>query len=159
MRIFVEYGFRFIMYVLFGLSLEVIFSVVGINLVLGYKVKTRVPKRYLEGYVSLFMIPIHGLGILFIFENVYAFAGGWFIVLRYLLWCVLFTVAEVLGGLFYNKILGYYPWDYYKESKYKVFKNGYTLWTLIPLWGIAGLILELYTKIMIFASSYIAELV
>ena len=105
MRIFVEYGFRFIMYVLFGLSLEVIFSVVGINLVLGYKVKTRVPKRYLEGYVSLFMIPIHGLGILFIFENVYAFAGGWFIVLRYLLWCVLFTVAEVLGGLFYNKIL------------------------------------------------------
>ena len=65
MEIIFPYLFEFVAYVFFGLSLEIIFSVTGIEHTLGYKLKKQTPHRYLEGFVSLYMIPIHGFGVLF----------------------------------------------------------------------------------------------
>jgi len=142
------YFFRFVIYVAVGLSLEVIFSVLGIEFALGTKINRRVPAKYLEGFVSLYMIPVHGLGVLFLFEPLYFAIMGWNIVLRYLIWACSFVFAEAIAGLILDRILGFYPWDYYALSKYKVAKRGYSLWSLLPFWGIYGLFLEVLVRIL-----------
>jgi uncharacterized membrane protein len=147
-----EYLFRFVMYVTFGFTLEIVFSVIGIERALGYTLNHRVPKKYLEGFVSLYMIPVHGFGMLFAFEYVTHAMAELHVLVRYLVYCVLISGAEVIAGFIYDKIFGFYSWDYYAESKYRVFKRGYTLWTLVPQWGIAGLILEAYSGLLVHIS-------
>jgi len=158
MNVIVEMLFRFVMYVFLGFTMETIFSVTGINKVAGIKVERRVPKKYLEGFISLYMIPVYGFGF-FAFRELFGLIQDWFILWRYLIWCVLITGTEAIFGFAYDKILGFYPWDYYAGSKYKVFKRGYTLWTLAPLWGLAGLLIELYIKIVEFAAPHILDIV
>lgn len=149
--------FRFVMYTLFGLTMESVFSVLGIERALGCEVDKRVPKAYLEGFVSLYMIPLHGLGLLFVFEPVRAVTAHWFIGLRFVLWAVGITSFEVAWGWFLDKTVGFYPWDYYARSRYRMFPRGYTLWTLVPQWGLAGLVLEVYTDLMIYLSPQVVE--
>ncbi len=159
MEVFIEYLFRFAFYTFFGLVLEMTFSVHNIDIALGYKVHRRVPRKYLEGFVSMYMIPLHGLGLLFGFEFVHSLIGEWFIVWRFFAWAVMISVMEVFWGVLCHKVLGFYSWDYYADSKYKVFKNGYTLWTLVPLWGVAGLVLEWYSRLLIHISPSAVEFV
>lgn len=151
----IAYIFRFMLYALLGLTLEMVFSVIGIERSLGYRLKRRVPRKYLEGFVSLYMIPLHGAGVLFLFEPVRAAISGWFIGLRFLAYAFLISFMEVAWGWFLVKVVGFYPWDYYAESKYRVFKRGYTLWTLVPQWGIAGLLLEVYSDLLIELSPHV----
>lgn len=151
-QILIEYIFRFVMYVTFGFTLEIVFSVLGIERALGITLRRRVPKKYLEGFVSLYMIPVHGIGMLFGFEAVVRSMGDLPILVRYLVYCLLISGVEVLSGFIYDKLTGFYSWDYYAESKYRVFKRGYTLWTLVPQWGIAGLILEVYSGLLVHVS-------
>ena len=148
------HAFRFVMYVLFGLTLETVFAVDGIDRALGFPVHRRVPKKYLEGFVSLYMIPLHGFGLLFLFEPVSRWVAPWPFYLRYVVYAVLISLAEVAWGWILDKTVGFYSWDYYADSRYKVFKRGYTLWTLVPLWGIAGMIIEQYTRLMIALSPH-----
>ena len=157
METFVEHAFRFIMYVAFGLSMETLFSMQGIDWVLGCRVKRRVPRKYLEGFVSAYMVPLHGLGILFGFEAWRVLVADLHIGLRFAAYALFITGAEGLWGFVCDKTLGFYSWDYYADSKYKVFKRGYTLWTLVPLWGLAGLVLEVYTDLMIYLSPYVSK--
>ena len=154
----VQLLFKFIMYAVFGLSLETVFSVAGIGRVSGVEIQRRTPKKYLEGFVSLYMIPVHGLGVL-AFEAVFRSIQHWSIFFRYIVWCLLITGAEALAGFIYDRIFGFYSWDYYAQSKYKVFRRGYTLWTLLPLWGIAGLLLEGYVKIVNYVSPAVIDIV
>jgi hypothetical protein len=140
--------FRFFSYMVAGLSLEMIFSVTGIEKTAGAKVNRRVPHSYLEGFVSLYMIPLHGLGMLFFFELARDATRDWHFGFRYLLWCVGISAAEALWGWLLDKTLGFYPWDYYAKSKYKVFERGYTLWTLVPQWGLAGMFFEVYSDLL-----------
>ncbi len=151
--------FRFGMYAAIGLSLEVIFSVIGIEFVLGTKIKHRVPKSYLEGFVSIYMIPIHGLGILLFFEPVYFAISQWHWLLRYCIWSFSFVAAEAAAGFALDKTVGFYPWDYYQASKFKIFKKGYSLWTLLPFWGLYGLLLENLVRILVFVSPYLKTII
>ena len=144
--------FRFVLYTFFGLTLEMVFSVLGIERSLGYQLKRRVPRRYLEGFVSLYMIPLHGLGILFAFEPVREATADCFIGFRFLLWAAGISASEVVWGWLLHKVRGFYPWDYYADSPYKIFRGGYTLWTLVPQWGLAGLVLELYSDLALHVS-------
>lgn len=155
----IQHSFRFVLYVFFGLSLEVIFAVTGIENCLGKNsgLKRRVPKKYLEGFVSLYMIPLHGLGLLFGFESMFSLIHDLPLVLRFLIWSLGISGLEVLWGVLLHKTLGFYTWDYYKDSRFKVFKNGYTLYTLIPFWGIAGLILEQYSSLLQYLSPFVSE--
>lgn len=137
-------------YVMAGFTLEVIFSVTGIELCCGQKLQKQTPHHYLEGFVSLYMIPIHGLGMFFGFEWLASLISDQHFILRYLIWSLLFTSTEAITGKIYELTLGFYPWDYYKESRFKVFKGGYTLWTLIPLWGVAGMLLEKFSSLLIY---------
>lgn len=144
-----ELLFRFFMYACLGLTTEIVFSVVGLDFALGTKVSRRIPRKYLEGFVSLYMIPIHGIGILFIFEPLYFAIAGWHWMLRFLVWAASFVFAEAAFGFIMDKTLGFYPWDYYADSKYKIFKRGYSLWTFFPLWGLYGLTLEIFVRLFV----------
>jgi len=155
MEVAIAYTFRFVLYSFFGLTLEMLFSVVGIERSLGYRLDRRVPRKYLEGFVSLYMIPLHGLGVLFFFEPLTAAVSGWFIGIRYCIYAVGISFAEVAWGWFLDKVVGFYPWDYYAKSKYRVFKRGYTLWTLVPQWGLAGLVLEVYSRLLVDLSPHV----
>lgn len=148
MESFIEHTFRFLMYALMGLTLETVSAADGIERTLGFPLKRRVPKKYLEGFVSLYMVPLHGLGMLFGFEVLRDLTSEWFIGFRYLLWCFVISFGEVAWGWILDKTLGFYPWDYYAESRFRVFRRGYTLWTLVPLWGLAGLVLEIYSDLL-----------
>jgi len=66
-----------------------------------------------------------------------------------------FSFSEVAWGWILDKSIGFYPWDYYAQSKYKVFKRGYTLWTLVPQWGLAGLFLEVYSDLLRYLSPHV----
>jgi len=142
--------FRFSIYVLVGLTLEMTFSTTLLDFVMGVKINRRVPKKYLEGFVSLYMIPLHGFGMLFGFESVFPLISGLPWILRYVIWGIAFMLAEAGYGIVLKRIFGFYPWDYYADSKYKIMKNGYSLWTLLPFWGLYGLACE---KIVIFLQS------
>jgi hypothetical protein len=155
--------FRFVMYVFFGLSLEVIFSVVGIDRCLGFFLPTRVPVRYKEGFVSLYMIPLHGFGLLLLFEPVQYLLfllseDWWFVPVRFVVWAVLITMMEVLWGWFLEKALGFFTWDYYRRSKWAIFR-GYTLWTLVPGWGVAGLVIGYYSDLLVAVSPVVTRFV
>ncbi len=140
--------FRFIVYSALGLSCEIISSVFLIEFALGAKVHRRVPGKYLEGFVSLYMIPIHGFGVLFAFEPMVFLIAGLHWALRWAIWGILFVFTEALMGFLMDKVLGFYPWDYYADSRFKIFRRGYSLWTLIPLWGIYGLLLEVFVRML-----------
>lgn len=142
-------AFRSVGYVLFGLTLEVIFAMRGIDLALGYPVPRRVPLRYLEGFVSAYMIPLHGLGLLLGYEPLHALIRDWFVGARFVVWALFISSGEVLWGLALDKLLGFYTWDYYAGSRFRLFRRGYTLWTLVPLWGVAGLLLEVYSDLLL----------
>jgi uncharacterized membrane protein len=154
-----EYIFRFFIYAVVGLSLEMVFSVLGIEFTLQAEIKRRVPKKYLEGFVSLYMIPIHGLGVLFLFEPLYLAIAGWHIIFRYILWGCAFVFVEAASGFVLDKMAGFYRWDYYELSKFKVAKRGYSLWSLLPLWGLYGLFLEVLVRILVGVSPYISSLI
>ena len=144
----IGYLFRFVMYTMFGLSMEVVFSVYPIEIILGTKVKRRVPFKYLEGFVSAYMIPLHGLGLLLLFEPGSAAISTLHPQVRFAIYAVGITAMEVTWGWLCEKVLGFYSWDYYASSRYRIFRGGYSLWTLIPCWGVAGMVLEVYTGLM-----------
>lgn len=150
METFVALTFRLVLYAFFGLTMEMVFSVLGIERTLGCRIKNRrVPRKYLEGFVSLYMVPMHGLGLLFLFEPASAAIADWFIGLRFLLYALGITCMEIIWGWVLMRVRGFYPWDYYADSKYRMFERGYSLWTLIPQWGIAGLMLEVYSRLLV----------
>ena len=155
MEHFKIYLFQIISFIFFGFTMEIIFSVTGIELALGKKLKKQTPHKYLEGFVSLYMIPIHGLGVTFLYLPMFELISSYPIIIRYFIWCISFTACEIAGGFIYHKLLGFYPWDYYQESKYKIFPAGYSLWTLLPMWGIAGLILEQYSTFVLYLSKFL----
>lgn len=148
--------FRFVGYTCFGLVMETFFAATGIDRAMGCPVPRRVPRRYLEGFVSLYMIPLHGLGVLFALEPLMILALPWPWPLRFALYAVAITVAEILWGVVLDKTLGFYPWDYYAQSRFRVFRRGYTLWTLVPLWGVAGMLLERYSILLRYLSPHVA---
>lgn len=131
-------------YVMFGFFMEVFFVMMS-KFIDG---KIRGKEIYLEGHTYLWMAPVYGILFIGIFEPVHALISNFDMVFRWVIWGVSFTFFEGLFGYIYDKILGFCPWDY-SGSKWKVFKNGYTKWSLIPLWGIAGLIIEGYSTILI----------
>lgn len=135
----IQWTFRFTLYASMGLVLETVFAVDGIERVLGYRLARRVPKKYLEGFVSLYMIPMHGLGMLFGYEWCRDLTREWFIGFRWAWWAAMITSMEIAWGFFLDKVLGFYSWDYYAKSKFRIFGRGYSLWTLVPLWGVPGL--------------------
>ena len=147
--------FQIVAFVFFGFTMEIIFSVTGIEVALGKKLKKQTPHKYLEGFVSLYMIPIHGLGVTLLFLPMYDAIHDLPIITRYLIWCCSFTSCEIIGGFIYHKVIGFYPWDYYQQSRFKIFKAGYSLWSLIPLWGVAGLALEQYASFIVHLSQFI----
>ena len=148
--------FRFVGYVMFGFSMEIVFAVTGIERMLGYRLERRVPRKYLEGWVSLWMAPLHGLGVLLCVEPIHDVVHAWPLPARYLVWCAVFTTGEIAYGFLCDKLLGFHSWDYYARSRYRIFRRGYSLWTLVPAWGVAGLLIEVYSSLLRYLSPHVA---
>jgi hypothetical protein len=159
MEVLVAYLFRAIMYCLLGFSLEIVYSAIFVEKTLGVKVQRRVPYKYLEGFVSLYMIPIYALGLLFLFEPLRDATRHLFFGIRFVIWALGIGGAEALSAFVMDKVFGFYPWDYYKDSPYKVFKRGYTLYTLLPLWGLAGFLFEFYSDLLRAVSDQVVSFV
>lgn len=154
---FIGGAFRWLLYVTMGFFIEVLGAVDLIERLVGCPIPRRVPKKYLEGFVSLYMAPLHGFGMLFAFEPFHDLIRDWFWGLRFVLWAVLFAFFEAGYGFFLDKVVGFYTWDYYGLSRYKVFRRGYTLWTLLPVWGAIGLFLEVYSDLLRFITPCVVE--
>jgi len=142
-----------------GLTGEIIFSVVGLKYTLGYELKRRVSKKYLEGFVSLYMIPVYGLFLLFIFEPISLEISDWNFLFKFIFWGVSFVALEFVVGCLFDMVFKFYPWDFYDKSKYKIFGMAYSLWTYIPVWGFYGLLLERIVKIIYGISPYIISVI
>ncbi|MCO4792811.1 MAG: hypothetical protein KC493_03805 [Bacteriovoracaceae bacterium] len=140
--------FKAIFYVFFACTMEVTFSVFGIERVMQAEVPKRVPKKYLEGFISLYMFPLYAIALPLGFEATFHLMTDWHWFFRFCFWAITITGFEVIYGWVELKILGFYTWDYYKLSRFKIFKEGLTLWTLVPFWGIAGMLLEQYSILL-----------
>ena len=156
METLIEHGFRIVIYAMTGMVMETLFAVDGIERMMGTALHRRVPKKCLEGFVSLYMIPLHGLGMLYGFEWGRAFTAAWVWPLRYLWWAAMLTIAEIAWGFLLDKVFGFYSWDYYADSKYRIFKRGYSMWTLVPMWGVAGLVLERWSDLLVHLSPFVS---
>ena len=58
------------------------------------KAQKQTPHKYLEGFVSLYMIPIHGLGVYFFINHFFLIRIS--LIFRYLLGRC-FTICEIIG--------------------------------------------------------------
>lgn len=153
----VAFAFRFVAYMAFGLCMEMLVAIDGIERLVGVRIPRRVPRHYLEGFVSAYMIPLHGLGILFLFEPGSALVAPLPFFARFVVYAVGITACEIGWGFLLDKTLGFFPWDYYALSKWRIGKRGYSLWTLVPMWGLAGLLLERYTSLMLHLSPHVVS--
>ena len=149
-------AFRMTAYVAFGLIMEIGFT--AISALVDGKV-TDEDKR-LRGVVSLYMIPVYGILLLAMFEPVYfvmlRIDTPWFI--RAVLWALLITGTEALCGWLYARFLKVKPWDY-SQCKDRIFPGGYARWAYVPLWGIAGLFLEVYVTFVVNLSTYVPSVI
>lgn len=137
-------------YTMFGLFIEILYT--GISNVTDGEISGR--DKYLEGKTYLWMIPIYGILLTGLFHPLYQLLAGLDIIYRFIIWAILITSFEALTGWAYDKWLGFCPWDY-SRSKWKVFERGYTKWYLLPLWGLAGLVIEHVTRLLIYLNPYI----
>lgn len=110
--------------------------------------------KLLEGHVTLWMIPVYGILLTFMFEPAFLIIRGldWYI--RYIIWCISFTLFEWLAGWIYDKKIGFCPWLY--DTKDKIGK-GYARWAYLPAWGIAGLVVERLYNLLIYLSPYVSK--
>ena len=149
--ILIGWFFRFWAYVFFGFIMEIKVTAI-LKLTDG---EITEDDRNLHGQISLWMIPVYGILLLFVFEPVHNLIGSWHFIYRHIIYSISFTAFEALSGWLYDRYLHVRPWDY--RNDWGSILNGYTKLTYIPLWGIAGLIIEQYSRLMIFLSEYVYE--
>ncbi len=135
--------FKFCAYVMFGFTMEVFF--VAISNVADGSISGR--DKYLEGKTYLWMVPVYGFLLLFVLEPLIAKVASYGILSRFAVYGVAIAFFEGLTGFVYDKLLGFCPWDY-SSSKWKVHPRGYTKLTIIPAWGVAGLVIEKFTGLL-----------
>ena len=151
MQNIVEMLFRFFIYISVGLVMEIKF-VAATKLMDG---KITDEDKKLMGTVSMWMVPVYGFLILFVFEAVFNVIYSWPWWARYIVWSFSITGFEVLSGFIYDRILGFCPWNY-RKSPFAICGN-YTKSYLVPLWGLAGLALEKLVELLIFISPCASE--
>jgi len=156
MEVAVPLMFRFVAYVCFGLVMETLCAIDAIERLVGRTIPRRVPKKYLEGFVSAYMIPLHGLGVLFLMEPLVDTVAPLAWPFRWVIYSAGLTISEIGWGWFLDKTIGFFPWDYYSLSRWKIGKRGYSLWTLVPMWGFAGLVLEQYCGLIRYLAPFVS---
>lgn len=121
---------RFLIYGLLGWGAEIVW--------------TAIPKRRpidlaLEGYTTIWAFPIYGL-LVFLYEPLHEALRGWPIIARGLVYAAGFILVELVCHFLIDKAIGKKPWDYTGHTRWTI--GGYTRLDYIPLWFLAGLLLE-----------------
>ena len=146
--------FRIFSYAAFGLCLEIFFTAIA-QLVDGV---ITAEDRRLRGTVSLYMIPVYGILMFLCFEPMFLLLEwaqvAWYV--RIGIYAIGISGMEALCGWIYDKVFHVMPWDY-SQCRDKVFARGYTRWSYVPLWGVAGLVLEQYVTFVRELSPYVYQ--
>ena len=69
------------------------------------KTKKQTPHKYLEGFVSLYMIPIHGLGIFFLYKPFFHLISNLHLSADILFGQLLLLFVKLLAVLFIKRFL------------------------------------------------------
>lgn len=102
-------------------------------------------ERLLRGYVPLWMLFVYVPALPFLFIPVFSMIQDLNIILQYIVWSITFTMIEYDSGWMFKKVIGYVPWDY-SGNKWKLHRDGLSKYTLLPVWGLAGLAIGFYAN-------------
>jgi len=119
---------EFIKFATFGITMEVCFTFAA-----DLDLKDPSPK----GHSYVCMIPIYG-SIAFLKNPILCMVSGECLIIRGILYGILFLIFEYIFGLCLLKIIGKCPWHY--DSKYNI--HHLIRLDYFPLWICFGLILE-----------------
>lgn len=130
------------------LILFAVYSCVGLTVEVVYTASYGFLKSFgkdvgMRGQSYLWMVLVYGTALPYLYHPIaeHFLAASTPFLVRFIFWGLFFTTFEAIYGMLFDRFLGFCPWDYSK-SKWKVFPKGYTKWSLIPAWGVLGLLLE-----------------
>lgn len=106
----------------------------------------------LAGKSYLWMFPIYAL-IGPLYEPMHDLIRAYPVFVRFSVWALGFTVVELITGWSIARMIGRSPWDY-SSSRFAI--NSYIRWDYIPLWGIAGLLLEPVHDFLLYLTPLVA---
>lgn len=99
--------------------------------------------KKLIGYISLWMAPIYGICLPFIYLPLSKVIQDYNIFLQGTIFGIGFLLIEFLSGWAYHKFMKIRPWDY-AGAKLSIY--GYIRLDFFPLWALVGLGLKYYFK-------------
>ena len=126
---------RALAYGLLGWVTEIVFTAVD---------DARDPMRRnakLEGHTYLWMLPIYGSAA-WLFEPLHNATRHRPVWQRALQYAAGITAVEFATGMALKRFTGTIPWDYTGRSRTSI--KGATRLDYLPLWGVAGLVMERY---------------
>ncbi len=104
------------------------------------RIRKRVDDWKLKGTTYLWMFPIYGGALLFLYEPAHDAIRSIVWPVRGLLYTLGFFAIEYLSGWLLKRFTGSIPWDYSKWSRYSI--GGYIRLDYAPIWFLVGLGLE-----------------
>lgn len=125
---------RFILYGLGGWCGEIVWTATRDRL------RGRVHDWKLKGTTYLWMFPIYGGALAFLYEPAHDAIRSWPWIARGLIYMVGFFAIEYITGWLLKRLTRSCPWDYSAWSKWSV--SGYIRLDYAPIWFFVGLGLE-----------------
>lgn len=142
--------FRLVAYIFFGIVMEVLVSSITTASRCGW----RDDAKKMIGSVSIFMAPVYGLGLLFLFEPIRELLLPFNSWIQFLAYGCAFTLIEFLAGAFFDRVCHIRLWDYTDCSDSIM---GYTRTALFFQWGFAGIMLSSYAGLLLYLSPFIVK--
>lgn len=99
----------------------------------------------LQGHTQLWVMPLYGLGGLFLLEPFLSKMGKFNFFFRFIIYGAGILLIEFVAGFLIEKITGRIAWGEYKG----VLSLRYANLTYFPAWGFLGLILEKAYRYMV----------
>ena len=135
----VQAPIRALVYMMMGVSGEVIFTAIKYNIVL---------KRdwRLQGFTQMWTMPLYALGGVFVFEPLSAAIANFHIFARFGIYAIVIYTIEYLAAFLIYKATKKNPWDY-SENMWNL--HGRITLYHFPFWGTLGLVFEMVYKYLI----------
>jgi uncharacterized membrane protein len=134
-----ETWMRAMIYMMMGVSGEVIFTAIKYNIVLKHDWK-------LQGFTQLWTMPLYAFGGICILEPLSYSIQNFHFLARFGIYAMLIYTIEYLAAFFIYKATKQRPWDY---SKHMWNLHGRITLYHFPFWGTIGIVFEAVYKYLI----------